>query len=403
MVTPAQVREAASRLQGAVVRTPCERSRTLSALTGADVWLKFENRQFTASFKERGALNCLLSLDETVRRRGVICMSAGNHAQGVAYHAQRLGIAATIVMPASTPFVKVEQTRHFEPRIVLEGDDLASAAKAAQDMAAAEGLYLIHPYDDPLVIAGQGTVALEMLETRSDFDDLVVPVGGGGLIAGMAVAAKDLNPDIRLTGVETELFPSMAEALAGDARPYRGITLAEGIAVANPGRLTLPIVRALVDDIVIIPEASIETAILQFLEIEKTVVEGAGAAGLAAMLKEPGRFKGRKVGLVVTGGNIDSRMLSSIILRGLAREGRLMRLLVEIADLPGNLAQVASLIGRTGANIVDVYHERYFSQFPIRSTALIVVLETRSSGHGAEIMESLTAQGFKCRWVPFVQ
>lgn len=401
MITADSIHAAAQRIKGAVERTACLHSRTLSDMTGASVWLKFENRQFTASFKERGALNRLSELTEKERNKGVICMSAGNHAQGVAYHAQRLGIPATIVMPANTPFVKVEQARFFGPRILLEGDTLRDATLVAQSLCDTEELTLIHPYDDIAVIAGQGTVALEMIADVPGLEALLVPVGGGGLIAGMSVAAKSMKPEIEIVGVETEQFPSMADALRDVTRDYGGATLAEGIAVAHPGTLTLPIVESLVSEILLVSDARVESAILHFLEIEKTSVEGAGAVGLAALFTYPDRFRGQEVGIVITGGNIDSRVLSSIILRGLAREGRLMRILVEISDSPGNLAQVSNVVGAEGANIVDVYHERYFSQLPIRSAALILVLETRNSAHGAEILAALENQGFSCRSLPY--
>ncbi len=391
------VRAARERIKGAVVETPCLLSRTLSEITGARVVLKFENHQFTASFKERGALNKLLSLTEAERAAGVIAMSAGNHAQGVAFHAQRLGIPATIVMPRVTPFIKVEQTRHFAPRLKFEGDNLAEAEDFARVLASQEGLTFVHPYDDDRVVAGQGTIALEMLEAHPDLDMLVVPVGGGGLIAGNAIAAKVLRPDIEIVGVESETYPSMDDALHGRPTATGGPTMAEGIAVSRPGAANLAIVRELVSDIVVVPEADIERAVLMLLEVEKTVVEGAGAAGLAALLHRPDRFAGRAVGLILSGGNIDARMLSSIVLRGLVREGRMMRVRVEITDAPGNLAQVAQIIGEAGANIVEVYHERAFSSLPIKSAALVVVVEIRNAPHGQDMLECLAAAGFPAR------
>lgn len=393
-VTLDDIRAAQSRIAGAVSVTPCVISRTLSEITGAKLHLKFENLQYTASFKERGALNKLLSLSETQRAAGVIAMSAGNHAQGVAYHAQRLNIPATIVMPKATPFIKVEQTNHFGPRIVLEGATLGEAEDHARRIAADEGLTFVHPYDDDLIIAGQGTVALEMLAEFPDLDMLVIPIGGGGLIAGNAIAARGLNPEIEIVGVESEPYASMSAALSGAGRHKGGATIAEGIAVGRPGTRTLPVVRELVSDIVVVPESDIERAVLMLLEIEKSVVEGAGAAGLAALLHAPERFAGRKVGLLLCGGNIDARILSSIILRGLVREGRMMRVMVEITDAPGVLAQVAEIIGEAGGNIVEVYHERAFSSLPVKSAALIVAIETRNSDHGQDIMRRLDENGF---------
>jgi len=396
-VTLDDIRAGAAAISGAVAETPSLASRTLSEVTGADVVLKFENRQFTGSFKERGALVKLLRLSDAERKAGVIAMSAGNHAQGVACHARRLGIPATIVMPRATPFIKVEQTRRHGARILLEGDDLDAAEDHALRLAEEESLTFIHPYDDEAIIVGQGTIALEMLAARPDLDVLVVPVGGGGLIAGMAVAAKSLRPEIEVVGVETVAFPSMFNATKATPPGKGGATIAEGIAVNRPGRLTLPIVRAFVDDIRLVGDADIERAMLLLLEIEKTVVEGAGAIGLAALLADPAPYAGRRVGLVLTGGNIDSRVLSSLILRGLVRAGRLMRIAVDIPDAPGRLAGVAQIIGDTGGNIVEVFHERAFSSLPVRSAALVVVVETRSVGHGREVTDALTAAGFANR------
>jgi threonine dehydratase len=396
-VTIADIRAARARIGEAVEDTPCRVSRTLSAIAGAEIALKFENHQFTASFKERGALNKLLQLGAEESARGVIAVSAGNHAQGVAYHAQRLGIPASIVMPRGTPFIKVEQTSHFGPRIVFEGDRLAEAEDFARALAEREGLAFVHPYDDEQIIAGQGTVALEMLEARPDLEVLVVPVGGGGLIAGCATAAKALKPRLEVVGVETELYPSMDQALRGEAATSGGASIAEGIAVARPGSRTLPVVRELVSEVLVVPEAEIERAVLLLLEIEKTVVEGAGAAALAAVLANPARFTGRKVGLVLSGGNIDARMLANIVMRGLVREGRLARMVVEIADLPGNLARVAQIIGEGGGNIVEVYHERAFTRMPIKSAALFVVIETRNRAHADDILAALGDGGFPAR------
>ena len=391
------VREAAAAIRGSVLDTPCLHSRTLSEITGAEVWLKFENLQFTASFKERGALNKLLSLTAAQRKKGVIAASAGNHAQGVAYHARRLGIRAAIVMPRHTPSVKVERTRAFGAEVVLEGENYDEAKAFAQRLKRQRGLQYIHAYDDRKVIAGQGTIALEMLALQPGLDVLVAPIGGGGLIAGMATAARGLKPKIRIIGVQAERFPSMYCAVKGGKPQFGLSTIAEGIAVREPGKLTLPIVRKLVDDIVLVGEGDIEQAIVMLLEIEKTVAEGAGAAGLAALLRHRRRFAGRKVGLVLCGGNIDPLVLSSIIERGMARSGRLARLAVELRDLPGELARVTACLAQAGANIDEVHHQRTFTHLPVQTTDVEFVLQTRGHEHVAEIIRKLQASGFKAR------
>lgn len=396
-VSLADIQEAARRIAGAVVRTPCLKSDTLSRIVGADVWVKFENLQYTASFKERGALNTLLQLTTEERKRGVIAMSAGNHAQGVAYHAGRLGIPATIVMPSFTPNVKVKHTRDYGARIVLHGDTLAEAGAEAHRLAAAEHLVFVHPYDDPRIIAGQGTVALEMLQDAPDIDTLVVPVGGGGLISGCAVAARGLSPGIRVIGVEAAGYAAMRQLLAGEPVTVGGDTIAEGIAVRDIGRLPLAIAHALLDRVLAVDEVTIERAIALLLEVEKTVAEGAGAAGLAALLAQPQVFAGRKVGLVVSGGNIDTRLLASILLRGLVRDGRIVRLRLTISDLPGQLARVAGLIGKAGGNIVDVQHQRLFGGVAAKSTELDVTVETRDRPHVRELVAALESEGFKVR------
>jgi len=396
-VTLADIRSAAQIIAGAVERTPAARSRTLSAITGADIVLKFENLQFTASFKERGALTKLQSLDPDQRRRGVIAMSAGNHAQGVAYHAQRLQIPATIVMPKSTPFTKIKHTRDHGARVVLQGETLAEAAGAAHEIERDENLIFVHPYDDDQIIAGQGTVALELLEDFPDLEILLVPVGGGGLIAGMAIAAKALNPAIKVVGVETALYPSLAKALKGEPAQCGGATIAEGIAVKDVGVRNLAIARNLIDDILLVDELSLERAVVMLLEVEKTVAEGAGAAGLAAMLAAPERFRGHRVGLVLTGGNIDARLLASIIMRGLVRDGRLVRLRVEISDQPGSLARVAGLVGDCGGNIVEVSHQRMFGTVAAKSADLDLVVETRDSEHVRELHAAIAAAGYAVR------
>ncbi|HWY62179.1 MAG TPA: threonine ammonia-lyase [Rhizomicrobium sp.] len=395
-VTFPDVQAAARAIADAIVRTPTRHSRTLSGIAGCEVWLKFENRQFTASFKERGALNFLLTLDEKSRARGVVAMSAGNHAQGVAYHAGRLCVPAVIVMPVFTPFNKVKHTRDFGAEVVLQGADLTEANDAARALAGERGLTFIHPYDDAKVIAGQGTIGLEMLEDVPELDTLVVPVGGGGLISGIAVAAKALKPDIRIFGAQTELYPVMAEALHGrpPAAKPRTQTIADGIAVKQPGTLTTAITRALVTDVLLVSEPQIEHALAMILEIEKTVIEGAAAAGFAAVLANPGLFRGRKVGIVMSGGNIDMRLLSNLILRELTREGRILTLEVAIADSPGSLARVASLVGDAGGNILEVSHNRMMTGISARSATLGLVVEARDSQHGEEIRQKLQTGGF---------
>jgi threonine dehydratase len=394
-VTIESIEAARRRLLGAIIETDCDWSRTLSAILDCKLWLKFENLQFTASFKERGAFNRLSALSEQERRRGVIAMSAGNHAQGVAYHARRLAIPATIVMPVNTPTVKVVNTRRHQAEVILHGENVEEAAAFARDYGRERGLTFIHPYDDPLVIAGQGTIALEMLGAAPEIDILVVPIGGGGLISGMAIAAKALKPDIRVVGVQAALYPSMYNNIKGESLPMRGDTLAEGIAVKAPGQITVPIVRELVDDILLVSEARIEHAVSLLINIEKTVVEGAGAAGLAAVCAYPERFKGRNVGLVMTGGSIDTRLLAGVLTRELAREGRLSQLGIDLVDRPGQLAKVANLLGEVGANIVEVYHQRVFTDLPAKGALLEVVIETRDRGHLDEAVAKLKAAGLE--------
>ncbi len=393
-VTLADVQAAAKLIAGAVLDTDFDESRTLGDILDCRVWLKFENLQFTAAFKERGALNRLSSLTAAEKKRGVIAMSAGNHAQGVAYHAKRLGIPATIVMPVGTPMVKVENTRRHGATVIVHGATLEDAATFARARGTQQQMTFIHPYDDAGVIAGQGTIALEMLRAVPELDTLVIPIGGGGLISGMAVAAKALKPDIRIVGVQAELYPSMYNTIKGAALPMRGDSLAEGIAVKAPGKITTEIVRALVDDIVLVSEDQLERAVSLLIAIEKTVVEGAGAAGLAAMLAQPAQFKGRTVGLVLCGGNIDTRLLASVLTRELAREGRLSQLAIDLVDRPGQLAAVATLLGEAGANIVEVSHQRTFSDLPAKGTLLEVVIETRDRTHLDETVALLTHAGF---------
>lgn len=388
--------EAARRtISGAVLETPFTHSRTLSDMLGAEIWLKFENLQFTGAFKERGALNRLAALSEAERRSGVIAMSAGNHAQGVAYHASRLGIPATIVMPEGTPAVKVENTRTLGARVILEGATFEDSARLTRRMAAEEGFTFIHPFDDLKVIAGQGTIALEMIEAQPGLDVIVVPIGGGGLISGIGTAAKALKPDTRVIGVEARLYPSMYNRLKGAALPIGGDTLAEGIAVKEPGVLTSPIVARVADDLMLVSEAQLERAVALLIAIEKTVVEGAGAAGLAAVIADPHRFRDRRVGLVLCGGNIDARLLASVLTRELAREGRLARLAIDIPDRPGQLARVAAVIGTAGANIVEVYHQRVFTDLPAKGTSLNLVIETRDAGHLERTVKALETAGYR--------
>jgi threonine dehydratase len=398
-ITLDHVREAAAAIAGHVVETPCIVSRTLSGITGAEVWLKFENLQFTASFKERGALNKLRTLTDAQRAAGVLAVSAGNHAQAVAYHAERLGIRATIVMPRFTPHVKVERTRGFGAEVILSGETFDEARRAGLETAKERGATLVHPYDDPLVIAGQGTIALEMLAAAPQLETLVVPVGGGGMIAGMAVAAKTLQPDIEIVGVESSGFPAVHCALHGREATFAGSTIAEGIAVKEPGALTLPIIRERVADVLLVEDGDIEQAIVQLLEIEKTVVEGAGAAGLAALLRHPARFRGRKVGVVLSGGNIDPLVLSDIIERGLVRSGRLARLRVEMRDLPGALAKVTACLADANANIEEVHHQRAFTDLPVLSAEVEFVLQTRGPEHVQEILAALGRAGFQAEVV----
>ncbi len=396
-VTADSIHAAAAVLANQVIDTPCLYSRTLSQITGAEVYLKFENLQFTASFKERGALVKLLSLTPAERSAGVLAVSAGNHAQGVAYHAKRLGLRAVIVMPRHTPHVKVEHTRAFGAEVILAGDNFDEASAHGLALAAERCLSLVHPYDDAQVISGQGTVALEMLAREPGLEVLLVPVGGGGLIAGMAVAAKAAKPGIELYGVESENFPSMYCALRGETPRFAANTIAEGIAVKQPGALTLPIVRELTRGILLVGEGEIEHAIVLLLEVEKTVVEGAGAAGLAALLAQPERFRGRRVGIVLSGGNIDPLTLSVIIERGMVRAGRLTRLTVELRDLPGALATVTACLAEANANIEEVHHQRAFTNLPLQTAEVDFVLQTRGRGHVEEIIRALRAAGFAAR------
>ena len=393
----ADIEAAHGAIRDAIVATPSVASATLSAITGAEIHLKLENLQYTASFKERGALNKLLALSNEQAGRGVIAASAGNHAQGVAFHAKRLGIPATIVMPRPTPFNKVRQTAFHGAEIVLEGETLAEAATAAQALRRDRRLTFIPPYDDDAIIAGQGTVAIELLEVLPQLEVLVVPVGGGGLIAGIALAAKTIKPDIAIVGVESELYPTLHAAMGGKLPLKGGPTVAEGIAVAEVGKRPLELIHGRVDEILLVGEAQIEGAINLFLEIEKIVVEGAGAAALAAVLAHRDRFAGRQVGMIVSGGNVDPRLLASVIMRGLVRDGRMIRVRVEIHDAPGVLARVAAVIGAAGGNIVEVYHQRLFSDVPVKLADLDLVVETRDRTQADAVIADLRAAGFGTR------
>ncbi|MBV5291192.1 MAG: threonine ammonia-lyase [Curvibacter lanceolatus] len=395
MLSLQDVEQAAARVAPHVLDTPFVESRTLSQLTGAQIFLKFENLQFTASFKERGACNKLAQLSEEQRQRGVIAMSAGNHAQGVAYHAQRLGLRAVIVMPRFTPGVKVERTRGFGAEVVLHGDTLDEARQHAQALAAAQQLTFVHPYDDEAIMAGQGTVALEMLRVVPDLDALVIAVGGGGLMAGVATVARALRPQIELVGVQTSRFPAMVNALQGTHHPQGSSTIAEGIAVGSPGLLTRAVLAERIDDLVLVDEGDIEQALVMLLEIEKTLVEGAGAASLAAILKQPERYRGRKVGLVLCGGNIDPLLLAAIIERGLVRSGRLARIRVSARDVPGMLARITTIVAELGANIEEVHHQRAFTSLAAQNVEIELVVQTRGPDHIDALLDHLHEAGLE--------
>jgi threonine dehydratase len=393
-VTLADIEAARRVIEGVVLRTPMLPAPRLSALTGADIYVKYENLQVTNSFKERGALVKLASLNDAERKRGVIAMSAGNHAQAVAYHAARLGVPATIVMPVTTPFVKIEATRSYGAEVVLHGESVAEAQARCEQIQTQRNLVLVHPYDDRRIIAGQGTIALEMLEDVPSLDVLVFPIGGGGLIAGNAIAGRTKNPTIEIIGAEAALYPSVWNALHGENRPLGGPTLAEGIAVKNVGKLTLPIVRELVAEVILVDEVQLERAVNAYLTLQKTMAEGAGAAGLAAMLAKPERFKGKKVGLVLCGGNIDPRVLASIMVRELERENQIVSFRLTIPDRPGVLGAIATRIGALGANILEVDHRRLFLDVPAKGAKLDVTVETRNAAHAEEIMAAFAADGY---------
>jgi threonine dehydratase len=392
---------AAARLKGHIERTPCRLSRTLSEITGAEVWVKFENLQFTAAYKERGALNMLMTLGENARKRGVIAASAGNHSQGLAYHAARLSVPVTIVMPRTTPFMKVRQTRAFGADVVLEGDSYDEASAHALKLCKALDLVFVHPFNEVEVMAGQGTVALEMLEDVPDLEVLPVPIGGGGLIAGVATAAKHIKPDISIVGVEPAMYPSFTAKMRGmrTAAPIGGATIAEGIAVRQVGEATYAIARPLIDEVLLIEEPFFESAIALYCNVEKTVAEGAGAASLAALLAYPEKFRGKKCGLILTGGNIDTRLLASVLTRELVRDNRLVSLRIIGDDRPGLLATVSRIIGDHGANIVEVAHNRLALDVPAKGAEFDIMIETRDSEHTEEIMASLRQAGYPPRTV----
>lgn len=398
-ISLADVESAARLIEGQIVHTPTLRSQTLSKITGADVWIKFENHQFTASFKERGALTRLLALSASQRERGVVAMSAGNHAQAVAYHAQRLGIPATIVMPRSTPNAKVDQTRVFGPEVILEGLVFDESKQLAMDVARERGLTMIHPYDDPVVMAGQGTLALELLADAPAPEVILVPIGGGGLIAGVATVMRALAPDTEVIGVQAERYPGAYEAVKGEAPDLGLFTIAEGIAVKAPGAFTLPIIREKVDDILLVSESDLERAVLMLIEIEKSVAEGAGAAGLAALLANPDRFRGKRVMLLLCGGNLDLMVLSSLILRGLVSSHRLVCVRVEVPDLPGALGEVCRLLGELDSNIIDIQHQRAFSGSSVRATGVDFVLQMRGAEQIEQVLDTLARKGHRARLV----
>jgi threonine dehydratase len=399
VLTLDDIKAAAKRVEGHIERTPCRHSMTLSQITGADVWVKFENLQFTASYKERGALNKLLQLTNDEKRRGVIAASAGNHAQGLAYHGQRLGVPVTIVMPRGTPFVKVQQTRDFGASVEIEGDNFDEAYAYAVNLGDERGLLFVHPFDDKDIMAGQGVVALEMLEDAPDLEILPVPIGGGGLISGVATAAKAIKPDIRIIGVEPAMYPSFTARMRGVNAPCSGQTIAEGIAVREVGKLTYHTARPLIEDVLLLEEPFFERAVALYCNVEKTIAEGAGAAALAALLAFPERFRGKKCGLIITGGNIDPRLLASVLTRELVRAQRLVSLRIIGDDRPGLLATVSAVIGDLGSNIIEVAHNRLALDVPAKGAEFDIMIETRDAQHTQEIMDALRAKGYPPRAV----
>lgn len=394
-VTLAAIELAAAQLDGAILRTPAVEAPKLSALSGAQVFMKYENMQATGSFKERGALLKLLSLDDRARARGVIAISAGNHAQAVAYHAEKLGIPATVVMPENAPFTKVANTEAYGAKVILSGETIAESRMLADGLIAEQGFTLVHPYDDPIVITGQGTAGLEFVQDCRALDFMVIPIGGGGFISGIATAAKALNPAIEIIGVEVESYPSMYAALRGETAVCGGSTLAEGIAVKGAGRYTLPIVRELVSDILLVKETEVEQAVFTLTSLQKTVAEGASASALAAVLANKERFHGRKVGLFQCGANIDPRVLASIMMRGLEREGKIVSLRISINDRPGMLGEISSELGRCGANILEVYHRRFYLDVPAKGAVVEIVIETKDRAHADLTVDRLRRHGFQ--------
>ena len=396
-VTPQNIRQAHQEMSGAVLRTPSVSSYALAQITGAPFYLKLENQQITSSFKPRGAFTRISALDHDQRKKGVITMSAGNHAQAVAYHASRMGIPAVIVMPSQTPFTKVNRTRAWGAEIALEGRNLNECEGTVEKIMQERGLTLIHPYDDELVVTGQGSVGLEMLEDNPDIDTLIVPIGGGGLISGIATIARDINPSIKIYGVQTEAWPNMASAIAGQELKGGGATLAEGIAVKKPGKVTMPIVKNLVDEILLISEDMIEAAVAFLVEQQRIVVEGAGAAGIAAVMQHPDYFKGRHCGAVICGGNIDARLLAAVMTRTMAKDGRIARIRIDITDEPGMLASITAAIGDCKGNIVEIFHQRMFHDVPAKLAKIDAVIETRGGGHIDEIIKALKERGFSVK------
>ncbi|MDA9193771.1 threonine ammonia-lyase [Alphaproteobacteria bacterium] len=396
-VTADQIRDTATLLDGRIIRTPIIEAPMLSRNLGCDLFLKMESLQHTSSFKARGALNAMFGLNDQQRQRGVIAMSAGNHAQAVAYHAEHMGISATIVMPAQTPFAKVARTRAFGAKVVLEGRNLNECEGTVNAHIQEDGLTLIHPYDNELVMMGQGTAGLEMLIDQPDLDILVVPIGGGGLMGGIATIARDMRPNIKIYGVQTELYPSMKLAVEGKEIICSGETLAEGIAVKKPGGVTLSVVEALVDEILLVNERELEWAVGALIEQQRVVSEGAGAAGIAAIHQNPALFAGKKVGVVICGGNIDPRLLASILNRNMAVDGRIARLRIDISDEPGMLAAISTTIGKCGGNIVEIYHQRLFYDVPAKLAKIDAVIETRGPDHVDEIIAALRAAHFQVR------
>lgn len=393
------IRAAAARLAGHIERTPCRYSKTLSKITGAEVWVKFENLQFTAAYKERGALNKLMLLSDAEKAKGVIAASAGNHAQGLAYHGARLGVPVTIVMPRTTPFIKVQHTRDFGATVVIEGETYDDASSHARKLQEEQGLTFVHPFDDYDIMAGQGTIALEMLEDAPDLEVLPVPIGGGGLISGVATAAKAVKPDIRIIGCEPAMYPSFTAKMRGVAAHCGGQTIAEGVAVKQVGELTYGVARPLIDDVLLLEEPHIEQAVALYCNVEKTIAEGAGAASLAALLAYPERFRGKKCGLILCGGNIDTRLLASVLTRELVRAQRLVSLRIVGDDRPGLLGTVSNVIGAMGANIIEVNHNRLALDVPAKGAEFDITIETRDAQHTQEVMDALREKGYPPRAV----